>query len=140
MVLANALAPATLVLPVAVVAIVVLGAHVVSVSRSDMPASRRRIRMANGMLMMFAAPLAAYAFGFADPETHQREFALAWMLVAGLLVLIIAVAVLDVVNTFRLHVPERAKMRAELRAAREAFEGAAHAAQTRVAERPTTSA
>lgn len=140
MVLANALAPAAFVLPVAILALLVLGAHVVSVSRSDMPASRRRIRMANGMLMMFSVPIAAYAFGFASPETQQREFALAWMMVAGLLVLIVAIAVLDVINTFRLHLPERARMRAELRAAREALGSAARSAKSPASERPTTPA
>jgi len=140
MVLVNALAPATLVLPVAILALLVLAAHVVSVSRSTMPASRRRIRMSNGMLMMFSIPIAAYAFGFASPETQPREFALAWMMVAGLLVLIVAIAVLDVVNTFRLHVPERAQMRRELREARSALESTVRSATPQPCERPTTPA
>lgn len=141
MLLADAIAPAALVTPVAFLALLVLGMHVLSVARSDMPASRRRIRMANGMLMMFTVPLAVYAFGFASPDSGQgREFALAWMLVAGMLVLIIAVALLDVANTFRLHLPERAKMRSELRAARESLESAARAARSRASEQPTTPA
>lgn len=140
MALANAIAPASFVLPVAIVALMVLGSHVVSVARSDMPASRRRIRMSNGLLMMFAVPIAAFAFGFAEPETQQREFALAWMMVAGLLVLVIAIAVLDVINTFRLHLPERAKMREELRSARKALESVSRSEKPAATERPTTPA
>lgn len=113
MTLADSIAPAFLVMPVAGLALLVLAAHVVSLAKSDMPASRRRIRVSNGLLMMFAVPLAAYAFSIVSVD-RPRAFALAWMLVAGLLVLIVALAVVDLLNTFRLHRAERRHIRREL--------------------------
>jgi protein-S-isoprenylcysteine O-methyltransferase Ste14 len=90
-----------------------------------MPDSRRRIRTANGMLMLFTAPLLAYALGFANPAADQRAFVLSWMLVTGLLIIILLVAMLDIANNYRLMFLQRKALREELRRERmEALEQA----------------
>jgi protein-S-isoprenylcysteine O-methyltransferase Ste14 len=99
----HALAPWWAVLPLALLTLLVLAGHVLSLARIEMPASRRRIRTANGLVMMLTVPLGAYAVGIADPRQDQRSFVLAWMMVAGLLLVVLLVAGLDIVNTWRLH-------------------------------------
>ena len=50
-----------LVLPLAGVVLLVIGAHVVSQQREGVPAKRRRIRTASGLLMMIVTTLLAWA-------------------------------------------------------------------------------
>ena len=87
--LSASLAPWWAVMPMAAVAMLVIASHVLLLGTSDMPASRRRIRAANGLLMMFTLPLAAYALGVADPAARPRPFLLAWMLVSGLVMIVL---------------------------------------------------
>jgi hypothetical protein len=113
------LAPAWLVIPVAIVGLLVVGGHVILIDRAEMPAARKRIRTANGVLMMFTIPLAAAAFSLIAPSAAQsRIFVMTWMLVAGLIVLILFLAVLDLGNTFLMHRKERAELRRQILEAR----------------------
>jgi hypothetical protein len=123
--LAAAIAPWWAVLPTAVVAMLVVAGHVMLLPGAAMPASRRRIRAANGLLMLVTLPLAAYAVGAADPDVDPRRFVLAWMLTAGLLVIILGLAMLDILNTLRLRSRERREAIDDLARARaEALAGA----------------
>lgn len=132
--LGAALAPAWIIIPFAAVTLLVLAGHVLALGGADMPASRRRIRLANGLVMMFATPLTAYAFCIAAPE-EPRVFTIVWTLVAGLLFLVVMLAGLDLLNTWRLLASERRRLRAELKAAREE----AMAAHSRVSGTPKAS-
>lgn len=114
------LAPAWLVLPVAGFTLIVVAAHVLLLAKADMPASRKRIRLVSGMLMMLTLPVISYALSIADPVSDQRAFVLSWMLTTGLLVLVVGLAALDMVNTWRLHRAELRGLRQSLKAAREA--------------------
>jgi hypothetical protein len=67
-----------------------------------MPDSRKRIRTANGILMMFATPMLAFVFGAATPS-EADEFVIGWMIVTVMLGMILTLAVLDMLNTARLH-------------------------------------
>jgi hypothetical protein len=107
------LAPAWFVFPMAFLALLVLAAHVAGLSREEMPDSRRRIRTVNGVLMMFTTPLLAYAFGLADPA-RPRVFVIVWVLVAGLVTLILFLALSDMLNTWRLNALERRELRRQL--------------------------
>lgn len=118
--LAESIVPAWLALPLAAVLLFVLAVHLHALARSAMPASRKRIRIVNGLLMMLATPAAAYAFGVASTE-DQRRFVLAWVLVGGLLLMVIFLALLDILNTSRLHLRERAELRRDLASARAAL-------------------
>ncbi|GJQ28237.1 MAG: hypothetical protein HBSAPP03_01210 [Phycisphaerae bacterium] len=113
--LAESLAPTWVVLPVAGFTLLIVASHVLLVTKADMPASRRRIRAMGGLLMMLTLPVMSYALCLADPVHGPREFVLSWMLTTGLLVLVMALAGLDVVNTWRLHRAGMKALRRELR-------------------------
>jgi hypothetical protein len=118
-------APWWLAVPMAMLAMFVIASHILMLPQAEMPDSRRRIRTANGMLMLFTAPLLAYALGFANPAADQRAFVLSWMLVTGLLIIILLVAMLDIANNYRLMFLQRKALREELRRERmEALEQA----------------
>lgn len=110
----GALAPAWLVCAFGSITLLFLAGHVLGLAKSDTPAPRRRIRLASGLVMMLMVPLASFALGFADPLRAPREFVLAWMLVAGLLVITLALAGLDVLCTWRLRDDARHAMLADL--------------------------
>lgn len=111
------IAPAWLIVPLAAIALLVVAAHVLILNRTPMPASRKRIRIVNGMLMMFTIPLTAMAFSAIAP-TQQRLFVMLWMLVVGLIVLILLLAIADLANTWLMHRTERRALRVQLAAAR----------------------
>lgn len=103
-----------IVFPLAGLTLLVIAAHVAAIRESEgMPASRRRIRTVNGVLMMGTVPLIAYAFGVAT-SADARTFTLVWMLIIGLLAIIIVVAWLDAMNTVRLHRATRLETRERL--------------------------
>ncbi len=106
------LAPAWAIVPVAVLTILLIWAHVRSLSRTEMPASRRRIRSVNGLLLLMLPPLMTYALTVASPQ-KPTVFVFAWMAVSALLLLIVSLAVLDVINTLRLHRRALAELRAQ---------------------------
>ncbi len=106
-------APTWLVMPLALVTLILLIVHVLGVLKSDMPASRRRIRIANGALMMICTPVAAYALGIAVPA-QARVFAFAWVVLTGLVVVILFLAVMDMFNTWRLAMTERRDVAADV--------------------------
>jgi hypothetical protein len=114
--LASSLASPWLVVPLAGVTLVVVAAHVLALGAagSSMPPSRRRIRTASGMVMMFTIPLLAYAFSIAD-VSEARHWTISWMLAAGMVTIVVFLAGLDMLNTGRLYLDERRKLREELR-------------------------
>jgi peptidoglycan/LPS O-acetylase OafA/YrhL len=104
-------APAWAILPIGFLTLVVIGMHVMVQFRSPMPESRRRIRIANGLLMMFAVPLMAFGISVVDPGQQPRLFALAWVVAFCLVVLIALLAVLDGLNNVRIHRLEQKQAR-----------------------------
>ncbi len=113
------IAPAWLVLPVAILAMLVVAGHVLLLYRAEMPPARKRIRTVNSLLMMFTIPLTAAAFSLVPPaQPHTRLFVMLWMLVAGLIVLVLFLAMVDIVITFFAHRAERAELRRQIIAAR----------------------
>lgn len=111
------LAPLVIVGPVAILAMVVVSIHVWHLSAAEIPASRKRIRVTNGVLMMFTLPLLAYAVGVVRP-VEQRAFILLWTLVTGLIVVILLLALIDALNNMRLHRAAVRDLRREIAAAR----------------------
>lgn len=106
MMLAESLMPGWFVLPVATVLMLLLTAHALALAGSAMDPRRRRIRLANNVLMMVATPLIAYGFGIVDPQDGRR-FVLVWTVAPLLLLMVIALAVADMVNTMALTRRER---------------------------------
>lgn len=116
MTIAQSLAPSAFVIPIAFVAMALLTVHVVAVQLREPWGLRRRIRSANGLLMLVLVAVLAYALGIASPS-NPRPFVLAWMSVVGLVGLVLVVAVADAAATVRSH-------RARLRRIRERASGA----------------
>lgn len=115
----GAIAPIWVVLPLAMIAMILQAGYLIALRElpsERMPASRRRIRMATGWLSMFAIPLAAYGFGIATPA-DPATFAIVWTLVIGLIAAILMLAVLDAVNTMRLHRRANRELRGDFRSA-----------------------
>ncbi len=100
------LLPAWVVLPVAAFMLLVVAIHLMVLLKSEMPASRKRIRTLNGWIMLFLVPIGAAAFGVVSPG-DPRLFVFIWMVVILMLVLLIGLAMLDMINTTRLHQRER---------------------------------
>jgi cytochrome bd-type quinol oxidase subunit 2 len=98
--------------PVAVVAFIVVAVHLIMLRKAEMPASRRRIRLATGSLMIVTIPLVLYAFAIVTPG-QERQFTLAWVGVVALILLVLVLAVLDLFNTWRLNNSERTRLRTQ---------------------------
>jgi hypothetical protein len=108
------IAPQWLVFPLAGFSFVVVIWHIASVLRLPMPASRRRIRLANGVVMLALIPLIALAFGILSPA-DARLFVICWLAVIGLLGVMVLLAMLDSANTARIHLDDRRTLRQETR-------------------------
>lgn len=120
--IASSLLPAWAVVPIAAASIVVLAAHILAIQHGPMPPRRRRIRTANGLMMMLIASLLAYALGVAptitNPTTNPesaRNFLLVWSAIMSLLSIVIGLAALDVAHTARLALTARRRLREEFR-------------------------
>lgn len=94
--------PPAIVLPIAFLAMIVIAAHLLALGRAGMPASRRRIRTVNGILMIGLVPMIAYAFTMSG-SAAPRAFVILWIVITWLVGLILLLAVLDVANTMRIH-------------------------------------
>lgn len=110
----GSLAPAWIVLPIAAVVMLLLAGHVLVMARADMPASRRRIRTINGVLMLCTVPVLACAFGLVSPS-DQRLFVMVWMLGAGMVLIVLGLACMDLMNNWRIARDERRKLLDEIR-------------------------
>lgn len=105
----------------AMIALLLTAAHLVALwdaSGDEMPAGRRRIRVASNWVILVTIPLTAYAFGIATPS-KAGVFMLVWLAVMGLLALILGLAGMDLLETRRLNGEARARVRRELRESRE---------------------
>jgi hypothetical protein len=108
------LLPSWVVLPVAVVLLLVVAVHLLVVSHAPMPSTRRRIRLANGWIMLLLVPLGAAAFGVVTPS-DARSFVFVWTLVIFMLLMLIVLATIDIVNTGVLYRRERRSLRDSFR-------------------------
>lgn len=118
MILASPILPPWLVLPLGLFTLVVVAAHLhLMHGDTTMPPSRKRIRTANGVVMLFATPLIAFAFGILSPA-DVRTFTITWAAIIGLLFVILLLAGLDALNTLRLHASDRSDLHETIREAR----------------------
>lgn len=94
--------PAWLVLPITALLMLIIAGAITSAAKHTTPASRRRIRLANGWVMLLTTPLAATGFSLIDSSAQPRLFVKVWVLVIGLIFISIVLAILDMLNTARL--------------------------------------
>jgi uncharacterized BrkB/YihY/UPF0761 family membrane protein len=97
----NGLAPIWITGPMAMLMLVAVAAHLLAMRTADMPESRRRIRTANGWLILITVPVLAIAFSMVSPR-QPRQFTLIWTVAVAMVGMVIAMAVLDVANNLRL--------------------------------------
>lgn len=98
----GAILPAWGVLPIAALLMLVVAAHMEATRAATRPESRRRIRLANGWVMLVTIPMLASGFSLLDPDVERRAFVLVWVGVVWLLVVSLLLAVIDVANTIRI--------------------------------------
>lgn len=105
---ASSMLPGWIAVMLAAPTMLVIAWHILSVQRSSLEIARRRLRIGNGLLMMFITALLAYALGMArvpdQPRTDpaaSRAFVLLWSLIVGLLAIVVGLALLDALLTTR---------------------------------------
>lgn len=98
----GALIPAWFCLPIAAMLFAAVAVHMGATHRSEHPPSRKRIRNANGILILINLPLLATGFSLINPNAHPQIWALVWLAAGALLFCNVTLAMLDVVNTLRL--------------------------------------
>ena len=105
------LIPQWLALTAGAISLLAVAAHLLSlIHDAGIDPRRRRIRMTNAVLIMLTIPFVAYGFGVATPS-RGRTYVLVWAVTAGLLLMVILVALIDMLHSWQLH-------RAQLRDAR----------------------
>lgn len=107
--------------PLAGLTMLVIAGHLIAMrdARARIPASRYRIRSVNGGIMLVAVPMLACAFAVV-PTDRPRAFLLIWSACVGLLVVVVALALLDAINNARLGLIETRRLHDEHRALIEA--------------------
>lgn len=113
---ANPPLPAIAVVPLALLAMIFIAGHVMAMNdpTSGVPTSRKRIRSANGVMLMWLVALVTYAISILNPE-HTSRFVLTWLTIITVVGLVLILALLDVLNTIRLHSAARRIIREELK-------------------------
>ena len=106
--------PLWVVAPPSVGLMLFLAGYVLAMRHAAMPASRRRIRTAGSVVMMATQPLIIYLFGIGT-SANPRPFMLSWALLIGLLGMLVVLAMLDAINSSRLHSKQRQELRMEMR-------------------------
>lgn len=119
---ATTILPGWLVLPAAALTMLVVAVHVLATHAGDLPLRRKRLRIANGLLMMLLVALLAYALGVAavvhEPRTapkEAREFVVVWLSIIGLVALVVTLAAADAIATVVHGWALRKELRAEMR-------------------------
>lgn len=89
--------------PAAVIIVGVLIMYWRRLRPRGIPPSRRRIRRANTMVQFTLTLMLVYALSIADGDRRPGQFTAAWIGVVLLILLTIAFAIVDSINTMRLH-------------------------------------
>lgn len=119
---ATTILPGWVVLPVVSVTLLVVAVHVLMTHEGDLPPRRRRLRVANGLLMMLLVALLGYALGVAavveEPRTAPaaaREFVIVWLSIVGLVAIVVTMAGADAIATVAHGWGIRKQLRREMR-------------------------
>ncbi len=105
--------PLWAVVPPCAILMLVLAGYILALREADVPESRRRIRTAGGIVMMTTLPMIVYLFAIVTPAS-PRKFMLTWAMLIGLLFMLVVLALVDVLNNFRLHSKMHTDLREEL--------------------------
>ena len=121
--------------PLAALAVCLVGLHLYLIGHSGAPASTRRIRTANGLVMLVLIPALACGLSLVHKGSagEARVFVLTWMLIVGLVGIVLGLALIDLMNNLRLTVKTR-RLRNQLAAEHLAL-AAMHVAMVRAGKR-----
>lgn len=97
----NGIVPIWVSAPLAMITLVTVAAHLLAMREANMPESRRRIRTANGWLILVTVPVLVIAFSVVS-RSQPRQFVLIWVVAMALVCFTILMAVVDMVNNLRL--------------------------------------
>lgn len=122
---ANPVMSLWILLPISGASMLLIASHIALVRRApveEMPESRRRIRSANGVLLLAITMLLTYALGYVGmlPSGggaigHVRAFVVVWMVILALVPVVLLLAAMDMVDTARKQRDAARVMRAQLR-------------------------
>jgi C4-dicarboxylate-specific signal transduction histidine kinase len=101
--IAAVLVPALWTVPGALVCAVALVWYFVRLGGDDVPSSRRRVRRLSIASVLVTLPLFVWVLSFIDPTRQPAAFIVLWSVIFVMALIIIALALLDVVNNLRLH-------------------------------------
>jgi len=90
-------------LPLALVVAAVASWYFIRLGGDDVPASRRRVRRLSLVAVMVTIPLLVWVLSVVDPELHPGRFIALWSVVFVMILIVVALALLDMVNNIRLH-------------------------------------
>ncbi len=102
--------------PLGVAMMLVVAGHLLLLSDLCRPPSRRRIRQANGGIMLVLIPLLTAGFSLIDPAREPRLWVVVWLAALPMLWFVLMLAAADMLNTWRLLRKRRAGLRRERRA------------------------
>lgn len=105
--------PLWAVAPPCLLLMLVLAGYVMALKEADVPESRRRIRTAGCIVMMMTQPMIVYLFAIVTPSS-PRKFMLTWAMLIGLLGMLVFLALVDVINNFRLHTKMKNQLRIDM--------------------------
>ena len=132
-----------IVLPLAGLTMLLIGTHVMAVQVSAMHPVRKRLRIVNGLIMMFVAATLAFALGgvrlVSDPRQHPeqaRVFVIVWGVIVGLLAIVVALAVADAIGTAGWGFVRHRALRKEFRSAQAAERAARSASRQSPGDAP----
>lgn len=100
---------ASVVLPIAMPIMILAGVYTLLIQRRPMPASRRRIRTATGVLLICTVGLMAFNLVNVSAAQH-RTFLILWTVLIAMVALLLLLAALDMLNTLRLYVGHRSQL------------------------------
>ena len=109
----DAVLPAWIVLPISVGLMMLVSAHMSRLKESHGPASRTRIRIANGWVMLFALGFTAAGFSLVSSNLRPRLFFIVWAVSLVLITTSVMLAMLDMMNTLRLMRRVRVRIRVD---------------------------
>jgi len=104
--------PVYVTLPTGLIVMVLLAGHLTALARVEgMDQTRQRIRQANGVVMMILAALLVTGLSVIDPRRDPSAWILTWTVCIFLVLVMIAMATLDALNTVRIARERREELR-----------------------------
>ena len=95
--------PWVLTVPIAAVLAICVLWYWSTLEKPSVPPSRRRIRRASMIVMLVSLPVLVQALSFSNHQSNPNQFVVTWSMVLFLLLLVMITAIVDAVNTMKIH-------------------------------------